>query len=158
MSSSSSPKSRKPHKSRPVLAISFYDLRRVGFEIDVQEFDKKIKVKGEDGLLKEINKPSVKINSVKRYGEPFPKAEMIEFLWILGIDTKEQRFWVVPKKQHRPHLTKIPQFDYRYMGYERIDREWLEGSRASDDVRAFTSRMKDMAEQLRVMRNGGERK
>lgn len=142
-------------EKRPVLSISFSDLRRLGFEVEVEEFEKKIPAKDDEGNSTTINKQSVKVNKVTRYGKLIPKHDMIEFLWLLGIDTKEQRFWVRPKQTHRPLLRKNPVEDYRYMGYERIDTEWIQSGRASDDVMAFSSNMEDMAEELRKLRCGG---
>lgn len=136
-------------ENRPVQYISFHDLKDIGIEVIVKEFDKEL----DNGQTK----TAVKVVEVLRNGKPFPRHYMMEFLWILGIDTRNQKFWVRPKQPHRALTTKDRVYDYRYMGYERLDKEWIRSGRASEEAIALSSRMSDMGDHLNQMKNGGER-
>lgn len=134
---------------RPVLAISFVDLRALGFTISVTEFEKQ--------------KPSgdvvtaVRIDRVMRNDRIFPKPMMQEFLHVLGIDSLSEgsRYWCCPKKKHRCLSQQEPVVDYRIMGFERTDRAFLESGRASTEAHLWASNMKDMSEVAENLKQGG---
>lgn len=136
------------NKRRPIKTVSFTDLQDLGFEILVTEFMKKMP-SGEE-------KPSVKVVSVTKGGKDFPREYMQKFLWIMGVDTENCKWWVVPKKDHRRVLSNTPTHNYRYMGYERLDRDWIESGRASEEAIMLSSRMKDMTEVTGRMKRGGD--
>lgn len=141
------------HQKRPIKTVSFADLRDIGITIFTQEFTKEFP----DGTAK----PSVKVvRAVKtnKNGEEvdFSREHMQEILYVLGIDTYACKWWVVPKKGHRRILDNLPVNDYRYMGYERLDRDWLMSGHASEDAIMRSSRMKDMDATTRKMKQGGD--
>lgn len=140
------------NQRRPTQYVSFHDLKSLGFEIIVKEFDKE-KPNGSIAT-------AVKIISVKKDGVRFDKEDMKELLNALGIDTQSNgaKFWVTPKKLHKC-LTegKKPVYDYRYMGYERTDKTWVNSGRASIEAVMYSSNMKDMNEQFNTLSKGGER-
>lgn len=131
----------------PCCHVSFTDLRAIGFELFVQEFDKE-KPNGE------IHR-AVKVLKVLKNNKVFPRDHMMELLRVMGIDV-EHTVWVEPKRTHRCLSQKDPTFDYRYGGRERTDKEYLQSGRASMSAIMFASNMKDMQEQAEKLSNGGE--
>jgi len=133
---------------RPVQTISFHDLESVGFEIFVQEFTKE----KPDGSLQ----TAVKVVKVLKGGVDFDKEDMKELLYIMGIDTHGSNFWVTPKKKHRALSQSTPVYNYRYMGYERVDKEYIKSGRASHEAIMYASSMRDMQEHAEKLQNGGD--
>jgi len=133
---------------RPTAYISFEDLEALGFEIFVQEFTKE----KPDGS----HQTAVKVVRVLKRGVVFPKNDMKELLYIMGIDTHNSNFWVTPKKKHRALSKSEPVYNYRYMGYERTDKEYIKSGRASHEAIMFSSSMSDMQEHAEKLQSGGE--
>lgn len=140
----------KPRQRRPVNHISFVDLRALGFEILVQEFEKE----KPNGTVD----TAVKIVRVLKDGKVFEKQDMKEFLHPLGLDTRGEngKYWVRPKERHRCLTQKEPVFDYRIQAYERLDKEYIRSGRASMDAILFSSNMSDMSEIGDRMAKGGD--
>lgn len=136
-------------KQRPVVSVSFADLRQLGFEIEVSEHTKNL-ASGKESI-------SVKIESIKKSGSVIPRAEMTELLFYLGLNTRKGgRWWVDYKKLHRPILSNRKVIDYRFVGEERLDKDWLASGRASTEAHVFSSRMSDMGRTLSKMERGGD--
>lgn len=57
-----------------------------------------------------------------------------------------------PFPKHRGHVV-----DYLFCGQERTDTDWLYCGVASEEAQVLSSPMRDMAEQLHRLRNGGDR-
>lgn len=135
-------------KKRPIRTVSFADLEHLGFTILVQEFTKEL----DNGH----EKPAVKVVRADKNGIPCSRQDMQELLYSFGIDTKGCKWWVVPKTTHRCMHTKEPVYNYRYMGYERLDPVWVRSGLASEEAIMRSSRMGDMVETTNKMKRGGD--
>lgn len=136
-------------KNNPIVYVSFADLRQMKFDIEVSEYDKELS----DGRTV----TSVKIEKIKKDGIEIPRKEMLELLFILGMNTsKGGRWWVDIPKAHRPMLSNKPVVDYRFVGEERLDKDWIQSGRASHEALMYSSRMRDMIRVANRMENGGD--
>lgn len=137
----------------PKQFVSFHDLRELGFDIFVKCFEKNLA-----GGRKRESVKVLKVTKKNSSGEEktIDLKSIKKLLWVLGIDTTD-KFWVEPKKYHRTLKDGKKVVDYRYCGYERIDRPWLLSGMASEEAIALTSSMEDMNEVLDQMKNGGDR-
>ena len=140
---------------RPVTFVSFQDLKSLGYNVYVTEHEKE-KPSGE--LTTAVKVVKVEHDNGKDVSV-VPKSYMMELLYILGIDTRDPNLhvWVTPKKIHRCLGQKEPAYDYRYSGYERLDKEYLLSGRASEEAIMYGSGMDDMHQIAYEMKHGGER-
>lgn len=133
-------------QAKPVAWVSIVDMEALGFSFEFSEMPK-TKQNGEVVT-------AVRIVSVTKDGEKFPKSYMAEYLHVLGLDTigEGKHWWICPKKYHRCLSKQHPVLAYRLMSYERSDKVFLESGRASLEIQLWASNMSDLHEEL----NGAE--
>lgn len=113
--------------------ISFRPLREIGFEFDLEEFFTK-------------GKKRIKVKESRCKGRVVNKEVCKKMLYNLGLDTYNHPWWIEPKTKHRNGDSPEEIYDYRYAGYERLDKEWIESGRASLEAHLASSKMQDMGE------------
>ena len=146
----------KKYNRRPIKSVSFADLKEIGIDVYVTEFEKT----KPDGSIATAVKV-VRVTKTTQEGKVIDvnKDFMENLLYTLGIDTYDPslRWWVSPKKHHRT-LSHGPSivYDYRYQGYERIDEVWKKSGRASEEAIMYDSKMSDMDDVIYKMKRGGD--
>ena len=116
-------------------AISFTDLESVGFKINIMEIEGSIKATG-----------------IMRKGERSYTLEKV--LWRLGVLSNS--YLTVERCEH-VRLDGSRTTNYRFLGQERHDKEWLESGHASHEAQMGSSRMKDMVSYSGRLGSSGDR-
>lgn len=117
--------------------ISFQDLALAGIQLTVQNIE---------GILK--------VTKITKYGKRLDLDKLPDMLYTLGI-VRDHNLEIQDKCQHRTISGKIVE-DYRFVGKERNDKEWLKSGYASEEAKISSSKMKDMNSHLRKLSRGGE--
>lgn len=96
---------------------------------------------------------SLKVVGGTRGGEKLDMKQLPDILYALGIQNDEH-LEVMEKCFHRTLQGKVVE-DYRIVGRERNDKEWILSGYASDEVKLSTSKMRDMVSYASMLKNGG---
>lgn len=143
------------NQRRPTQSVSFHDLASMGITVYVQEFNKE-KPDGRTATAVKVIKVTKEENNKE---VEVSKDYIQQLLYILGIETSDPnlRWWVSPKRKHRCLTSNQPVFTWRYMGYERTDKDYLLSGRASQEAIMYSSNMTDMDSFSNELENGGSR-
>lgn len=119
--------------------ISLTDLEAAGFEIAIKKTPRGFE-QGE----------------VLRLGEVLPPTEFKDALYFLGLQLNPH----LKIQDSCQHVTIDGQrtFNFRFIGEERNDKEWLTSGFASEEAILSSSNMKDMVSHGMSMQKGGDRK
>ena len=106
----------------------------------------KLEVTGEDDHLK--------ISGGTEDGKPYNMKDLPQHLYSLGI-VNDHNVKVMAKAMHRTMDGRMVD-NYRIIGKERTDKQWLASNFASEEAKMASSRMRDMVSQTNRLANGGD--
>lgn len=123
-------------------SISFYDLKYGGCHITVKSTHNSDPTKP----------PRNEIEKFTYRGLPLDKEQIEKALWELGINTRRP-YTIEDPVAHRTNQHGV-RTDFRFLGFERNDQEWIASGKASEEVKLSVSKFKDMAEAMNELARG----
>ena len=108
------------------------------------------------GVMIEVGEVAgrLEVLRVKDDGSPVTAKEFRDMLFTLGV-SKKHPIEVQDKALHHMLNDRLVD-DYRILGKERVDKDWLTSGYASEEAKLSSSRMKDMVSYSSKLQNRGE--
>lgn len=119
--------------------VSFYELRHLGVEIEVEST--------------QLGNPSYKIVKFNWKGKNYSEEDIEKVLWRLGLNVKQYRYEIEEPCAHKTtvHGVKV---DYRFSAPERLDKEWITTGNPSEEAKLASCKMKDFTRVAHHLANG----
>lgn len=125
---------------RPIIyrTVSFTDLESVGYQIYLT-----------------VDGDTLSVNKVTKHGQTIKVTDLFKALKFLGLRINHNLSF--ESKCEHVTISGKRTNNFRVVGEERGDDEWLKSGFASDEAKMNSSGMKDMVSHIQRMSRGGDR-
>ncbi len=138
---------KKKKKNVVYRSISFSDLHKAGYQIEVEQ--------KESVILNGEEQERFQVTKVTKSGKPITNRQLMDALRFLGL--KLNQYLHIVSIQEHVALDGKRTTCHRFLGEERSDTEWVKSGYASDEAFMSSSKYEDMGAYAHKLANGGDR-